>query len=52
MKAMDALLRTFFSNFTDTTTNEKFDKGSEVSYKLNEPYNGFIESDDIVNGAS
>jgi DNA invertase Pin-like site-specific DNA recombinase len=51
MKAMDALLRIFFSNFTITATNGDFRKGSKVSYKLNEPYNGFIESGDFVLGA-
>lgn len=51
MKAMDALLRIFFSNFTITATNGDFRKGSEVSYKLNEPYNGFIENGDFVLGA-
>lgn len=48
---MDVLLRAFFSNFTITATDGKFDKGSKVSYKLNEPYNGFIESGDFVLGA-
>ena len=51
MKAMDALLRIFFSNFTITATNGDYRKGSQVSYKLNEPYNGFIESGDFVLGA-
>lgn len=51
MKAMDVLLRIFFSNFTITATNKDFRKGSQVSYKLNEPYNGFIENGDFVRGA-
>lgn len=51
MKAMDTLLRIFFSNFTVTAINGSFNKGSKVSYKLNEPYNGFIESGDFVLGA-
>lgn len=51
MKAMDTLLRIFFSNFTITATNEDFRKGSQVSYKLNEPYEGFVKSNDFVHGA-
>ena len=51
MKAMDELLRIFFSNFTITATNGDFRKGSQVSYKLNEPWNGFIENGDFVLGA-
>ena len=51
MKVMDTLLRIFFSNFTITAKNGSFAKGSKVSYKLNEPYNGFIESGDFVRGA-
>lgn len=43
MKAMDSLMRIFFSNFTITATGKDFRKGSEVSYKLNEPYNGFVK---------
>ena len=51
MKEMDALLRIFFSNFTITATNGDFRKGSQVLYKLNEPYKGFIENGDFVLGA-
>lgn len=51
MKAMDELLRIFFSNFTITASSGKFYKGSQVSYKLNEPWNGFIENGDFVYGA-
>lgn len=51
MKAMDALLRIFFSNFTITPVDGKSYKGSRVSYKLNEPWNGFIENGDFVLGA-
>jgi DNA invertase Pin-like site-specific DNA recombinase len=52
MKTMDTLLRIFFSNFTITAPNGRFDKGSKVSYKLNEPWNGFIENGDFVYGAT
>lgn len=51
MKAMDALLRIFFSNFTITGNEKGFTQGSTVSYKLNEPYEGFIKSNDFVLGA-
>lgn len=51
MKAMDALLRSFFSNFTITPTVDGSFKGSSVSYKLNEPWKGFVENGDFVLGA-
>lgn len=51
MKAMDALLRIFFSNFTITGGEKGFGQGSTVSYKLNEPYEGFVKSNDFVLGA-
>lgn len=52
MKAMDELLRTFFSNFTITPVQEGTFKGSKVTYKLNEPWDGFVNDDDFVNGAA
>lgn len=51
MKAMDSLLRIFFSNFTITADENDFKQGSKVSYKLNEPYEGFVKSNDFVLGA-
>jgi len=51
MKVMDALLRIFFLNFTITPSGEDFRKGSTVAYKLKEPWNGFLESEDFVYGA-
>jgi len=51
LNSLDTLLRIFFSNFTITDTGKDFRKGSRVSYKLNEPYNGFVESGDFVLGA-
>ncbi len=51
MKAMDALLRIFFSNFTIHPIKDDSFKGSKVTYKLNEPWQGFIDSDDFVSGA-
>lgn len=51
MKAMDALLRIFFSNFTITPGENGFRKGSTVTYKLNEPWKGFVENGNFVRGA-
>ena len=51
MKQMDTLIRIFFSNFTITATEKDFRKGAKVSYKLNEPYAGFVENGDFVLGA-
>jgi hypothetical protein len=50
-KAMDTLLRSFFSNFTINPIVDGSFKGSSVSYKLNEPWKGFVENDDFVLGA-
>jgi site-specific DNA recombinase len=51
MKTMDALLRVFFSNFTIHPVKDDKFKGSKVTYKLNEPWQGFIDNDDFVCGA-
>ena len=51
MKAMDALLRIFFSNFTITAEESDFKQGLTVSYKLNEPYEGFVKNGNFVLGA-
>lgn len=51
MKAMDALLRIFFSNFTITPSEDSKFRGSTVSYKLNEPWKGFVDANDFVSGA-
>lgn len=48
--AMDTLLYIFCSDFTIKADDGKFDKGSKKSYKLNEPYNGFIENSDFILG--
>lgn len=52
MKTMDALLRIFFSNFTIHPVEEGKFKGSSVTYKLNEPWNGFVNANDFVSGAA
>lgn len=51
MKTMDALLRIFFSNFTIHPIKDGTFKGSRVTYKLNEPWEGFIDNGDFVLGA-
>lgn len=51
MKQMDKFLRTFFSNFTITPGEGGFRKGLVVSYKLNEPWEGFVNANDFVRGA-
>ena len=51
MKTMDAFLRIFFSNFTIHPIKDGTFKGSKVTYKLNEPWQGFIDDGDFVNGA-
>lgn len=51
MKAMDMLLRIFFSNFTITPATKGSFKGSKVVYKLNEPWAGFVENGNFVLGA-
>ena len=51
MKVMDTLLRIFFSNFTITPGDDSFRKGSTVSYKLKEPWEGFVSANDFVRGA-
>lgn len=51
MKAMDALLRSFFSNFTIMPAKDGDFKGCTVSYKLNEPWAGFVDNNDFVLGA-
>ena len=51
MKQMDSFLRIFFSNFIITATGKDFRKGSKVSLKLKEPWQGFLYNNDFVRGA-
>jgi DNA invertase Pin-like site-specific DNA recombinase len=51
MEAMDALLRIFFSNFTIIATGKDFRQGSKVTYKLKEPWEGFLKDGKFVSGA-
>jgi len=51
MKQMDSFLRIFFSNFIITATGKDFRKGSKVSLKLKEPWQGFLDNNDFVRGA-
>ena len=48
MSELDQLLRVSFSNFIITPIKKDTFKESKVSYKLNEPWRGFIESNDFV----
>ena len=51
MEDMDKLLKYFFSNFTIIPTREGTFKGSNIGYKLKEPWNGFVKNNDFVCGA-
>ncbi len=51
MRAMNTLLKFFFSNFTVQPDSDGTYKGSSVTFKLKEPWNGFLESNDFVLGA-
>lgn len=51
MKTMDAFLRIFFSNFTIHPPKDGTFKGSNVTYKLKEPWEGFLNANDFVRGA-
>ncbi len=50
MQVLDELLRKFFSNFTVKLTGVGKKQRSEVTHKLNEPWNGFVESNEFVIG--
>ena len=51
MKQMNSYLRIFFSIFIITATGKDFRKGSKVSLKLKEPWQGFLDNNDFVRGA-
>ena len=51
MSELGQLLKIFFSNFIITPIKKIPLRGSKVSYKLNEPWRGFIESNNFVYGA-
>ena len=51
MEAMNTVLRFFFSNFIVHPVSEESYKGSTVTFKLKEPWNGFLENGDFVLGA-
>lgn len=51
MKVMDELLRFFFLNFTIHPYNNTFRKGSKATYNIKEPFAGFLNHDNFVNGA-
>lgn len=51
MDVMDALLRIFFLNFTIEPNTDGTFKGSQVLYKLKEPWDGFLKDGKFVDGA-
>ncbi len=51
METMNTLLRIFFSNFTIHPEKDGTFRGSTVAYKLNEPWKGFVDTNDFVLGA-
>lgn len=51
MEIMDALLKIFFSNFTVVPATDGTYKGSQVLYKLKEPWAGFLVDKKFVFGA-
>ena len=51
MQVMDKFVKMFFSNFTIQPTNNVDFKGSAVRYKLNEPWSGFVNVDELGLGA-
>lgn len=51
MKVMDELLRFFFLNFTIHPYNGTFRKGSTATYKLKEPWDGFLSASKLSLGA-
>ncbi len=50
MSALDAILRKFFSNFTVEIAADRTQQSKVVSYKLKEPWQGFIDSNNVVDG--
>lgn len=51
MAVMDKFLKMFFSNFAILPSETGTFKGSEVRYKLNEPWSGFVNVDELGLGA-
>ena len=51
MEDLDSLLKIFFSNFIIIPVKPGTFKGSKVTYKLNEPYEEFVNSNNFVCGA-
>ncbi len=50
MNAMDAVMRKFFSNFTVKQFGKGKEQRWEIDYKLKEPWQGFLESNNFVFG--
>jgi hypothetical protein len=50
MALLDQIIRKFFSNFTVKRYGNGKQQGYEITHKLNEPYAGFVKSNDFVRG--
>lgn len=50
MRAMDIVLRNFFSNLTIKDLGRSAKQRYEIDYKLKEPYQGFLENGEFVCG--
>lgn len=46
----DSVVRVFFSNFTVTADSFEIKRGYDITHKLNEPFAGFVKSDNFVRG--
>ncbi len=46
----DSVVRVFFSNFTVTADSFEIKRGYNITHKLNEPFAGFVKSDNFVRG--
>ena len=50
MKAMDIIFKTFFSNLTITDHGKDSEQRYEIVYKLKEPWDGFLKSNNVIRG--
>lgn len=46
----DSVVRVFFSNFTVTADSFAIKRGYNIAHKLNEPWEGFVKSNNFVRG--
>lgn len=50
MAQLNAVIKFFFSNFTIRQYGTGKKQGWEIDYKLKEPWEGFLQSNDFVRG--